>query len=233
VVSVVTTMDRKHGEGRGPRGTGNMMKSVRKLAALASLALIASAGLVPAAAAAPSRTDRHPHDQRTVHVAGDQLLVDVTGDVTQYAMEGALVGEWLLQPLAPLYKSATFYSDAGHETFTGCIDRDRDSKCGERDSRGTMNTTYLYWASFESDGVTLIQGQCLHPITGGTGAFRGARGQLNMYDRLVGDEVKTTYRGDIMLRAVPDEKGIGPVVTLPKAAATTLARAGSPQRMGC
>lgn len=209
------------------------MKSPRKLGILASLALIASAGLVPAAAAAPSQVGQPPRGQRTVHVSGDQFVVNVTGDVTEYAMEGDLVGEWLLQPLITLYKSTTFYSEAGQESFTGCIDRNRDGKCGKRDRRGTMNTTYIYWVSFKSDGVTLIKGQCVHPITGGTGAFRGARGVVNMYDRLVGDEVKTTYRGDVVLRAVPDEAGIGPVVTLPKATAKTRAPIGSSQRMGC
>ena len=54
-----------------------------------------------------------------------------------------------------------------------------------------------------------------------------------MYDRLVGDEVNSTYRGDIVLRVVPDEKALGPVVTLPKTTAKTLAQSVSSQRMGC
>lgn len=51
----------------------------------------------------------------------------------------------------------------------------------------------------------LIKGQCVHPITGGSGACRGARGLLNMVDTPVGEEVKTTYEGDIVLNAVPSE----------------------------
>ena len=96
-----------------------------------------------------------------------------------------------------------------------------------------MNLTFLYWASFESDGTTLIKGQCVHPITGGTGAFEGARGLLNMYDRLVGGEVRTTYRGDIVLNAVPDEDGVPPVVTAAETAAKTMAQGGTSQRKGC
>jgi hypothetical protein len=212
-----------------------MKLSARKSAILVGLALmIASAGLVPAAVAAPSEADHHPHSQRTVHVSGDQLLVSFTPEFSEYAMEGDLVGEWLYEPVAPpLYASQTFYSEAGQETFTGCIDRNGDGKCTRRDRRGTMNLTFLYWASFESDGTTLIKGQCVHPITGGTGAFRGARGVLNMYDRLVGGEVKTTYRGDIALRAVPDEDDVPPVVTAPESAAKTMAQSGSALRRGC
>ena len=207
--------------------------SARRRAALAvTLAACVATALAPVSVAAGPGEAHHP---RSVHVRGDQILVKTTDTVTEYAMEGDLVGEWLLKPVGPpLYKSKTFYSDAGIESFTGCIDRNRNGKCGKRDRRGTMNTTYIYWASFESDGTTLIKGQCTHPITGGTGAFKGARGVLNMYDRLVGDEVKTTYRGNIVLNAVPEEGGVPPVVTAPKTTAKTLAQSsGGSLRQGC
>jgi hypothetical protein len=62
-----------------------------------------------------------------------------------------------------------------------------------------MRFAYLYWASFDSDG-NLLRGQCVHPVTGGDGSFTGARGVLRMVDRPVGGgEVRTTYRGRVVL----------------------------------
>jgi hypothetical protein len=75
-----------------------------------------------------------------------------------------------------------------------------------RDHRGELRLAFLYWASYDLDGK-LIKGQCVHPVTGGNGAFRGARGVLNMVDTPRGAEVETTYRGDIVLKAVPSEAG--------------------------
>jgi hypothetical protein len=211
-----------------------MRLSARRSTILVSLALmIASAGLIPAAVAAPNAAEHHSHGPRTVHVRGDQILVEYTAERSTYLMEGDLVGDWIYDPVGPpLYASKTFYSEAGQETFTGCIDGNRNGKCGKHDRRGTMNLTFLYWASYRSDG-TLIKGQCVHPITGGTRAFKGARGVLNMYDRLVGDEVKTRYRGDIVLHAVPGEDEMPPVVTVAETAVKGMARSNSSLRKGC
>jgi hypothetical protein len=89
--------------------------------------------------------------------------------------------------------------------LNGCIDRrPRDGECTRRDHRGELHLAFLHWASFDLDG-NLIKGQCVHPITGGKGAFAGARGVLRMVDRPVGDRVRTTYRGHIRLNAVSTE----------------------------
>ena len=209
-----------------------MTSSAQKSAVLTGLALmIASAGLIPAAVAAADEAERRPP---TVHVTGKQKLVEYTPELSTYVMEGDLVGDWVYDPVGPpLYKSQTFYAEAGQETFTGCIDRNRDGACGRRDRRGTMNLTFLYWASFEADGTTLIAGQCVHPITGGTGAFKGARGVLHMRDRLVNGEVRTTYRGDIQLNAVPDEAEVPPVTTAAQTSAKAVTQSGSSQVQGC
>jgi hypothetical protein len=101
----------------------------------------------------------------------------------------------------PLPRHSRIDAEVGRK---GCIDRDRNGRCGSRDYRGELRLAFIYWASFDTDG-NLIKGQCVHPIPGGRGAFVGARGKLNMVDRPVGDRVKTTYRGEIILNAVLSE----------------------------
>jgi len=142
-------------------------------------------------------------ERHAVRVAGRQIPVDL--DNGMYKMRGSLVGDWKYIPKEVLHNAPTLYAEAGVEVFNGCIDRrPRDGKCTRRDYRGELHLAFLYWASFDLSG-DLIRGQCVHPITGGRGAFAGARGLLNMVDRPVGDKVKTTYRGRIVLNAVPAE----------------------------
>ena len=42
----------------------------------------------------------------------------------------------------------------------------------------------------------------MHPITGGNGGFANARGLLTMHDSPVGNQVRTTYQGTVVLHAV-------------------------------
>ena len=141
---------------------------------------------------------------KTVHVRGQQVPVDAANG--KYVMRGDLVGDWLYVPRTPpLHSTDTLYVEAGTEVLQG-LHRPRTTTAGaERaTSRGELRLAFLYWAYYDLDG-NLIKGQCTHPITGGTEAFVGARGLLDMVDRPVGDEVKTTYRGEIILNAVPSE----------------------------
>lgn len=180
------------------------MMALRRVAVLCGLALsITCLMIAPAAVASPSDGTARLSASRTVHVRGEQIPVDIT--TGRYVMRGDLVGDWLYVPRTPpLHTSDTLYVEAGTEVFRGCIDRNGNGKCGRRDYRGELNLTFLYWASFDLKG-NLIKGQCVHPVTGGSGAFRGARGLLNMVDIPVGKEVKTTYQGEIVLNAVPSE----------------------------
>jgi len=208
-----------------------MKTTARRSAVLGGLALtMAWAGIAPAAVANPTNGPTRSDKPHTVRVAGQQIPVDVAKGL--WEMRGALVGEWHAVPTTVLHSDPnrpTLYSDAGVEVFTGCIDRrPRDGKCTARDHRGELHATFLTWASFKSDGTTLIKGQCVHPITGGKGAFAGARGLINMVDRPVDDQIKTTYSGYIVLNAVPTE-GDAPTpaaVTKTTAAQSTLATSG-------
>jgi hypothetical protein len=184
-----------------------MKTTARKTAVFAGLALtIGCAGIASAAVANPADVAARSGESQTVRVSGRQIPVDVDNGL--YKMRGALVGDWHYIPTEVLHNDPdrpTLYVEAGVEVFNGCIDRrPRDGKCTGRDYRGELHLAFLYWASYDLNG-NLIKGQCVHPITGGKGAFAGARGLLNMVDRPVGDMVKTTYRGEILLNAVPTE----------------------------
>ncbi len=59
----------------------------------------------------------------------------------------------------------------------------------------------MYWASFDPATGALLHGNCVHPITGGSGSFRKAAGVLFMEDTPTGDSVVTTYKGTIEYKA--------------------------------
>jgi len=201
---------------------------------LVGLALtIACAGIAPAALANPASETARSSSPQTVPVAGRQIPVDAGNGL--YKMRGSLIGDWRYIPTKVLHDEATLYAEAGVEVFNGCIDsHPRDGKCTKRDVRGELHLAFLYWASFDASG-DLIQGQCVHPITGGRGGFAGARGLLNMVDRPVGDQVKTTYVGNIQLNAVPSEGNADTPSSASTAAATVAAQSTSTtsKRMGC
>jgi hypothetical protein len=175
---------------------------------LTSLALcLACTGAAPAmglpAPVGTDGTDHSPsHHARTVHVRGQQVPVDA--DTFRYKMRGDLVGAWTMVPGPALHEMPTLYVESGTEYFLGCVDLDRNGRCGRHEPRGRLTSTYLYWASFDAKGA-LLRGQCVHPVTGGTKDFRGARGVIKMFDRPVGKDVRTTYRGHLVLHAVPSE----------------------------
>jgi hypothetical protein len=189
-----------------------MRRTVAKTATLVGLAVgIACTGLTPAAVATPdpgSANHGGPREPRTVYVGGMQITDDAAKGL--YTMEGDLVGKWTLFRTNILHDVPTLYAESGVETFVGCLDRNFNKKCGRHEPRGTMTSAYIYWASFDAN-KRLVAGQCTHPITGGTGSFRGARGLIHMYDWMEGDEVRTRYEGKIELNAVPGE----PAATLP------------------
>jgi hypothetical protein len=190
---------------RTPSGRTVILAGIALAAACVSNApeTVAKSVDVPATVATSTGGAATSADRRTVPVAGRQIPVDADNGL--YKMRGSLVGDWRYIPKEVLHDVPTLYAEAGVEIFNGCIDRrPRDGKCTARDYRGELHLAFLYWASYDLDR-NLIKGQCVHPITGGKGAFAGARGRLDMVDRPVGDEVQTTYRGRIVLNAVPTE----------------------------
>jgi hypothetical protein len=154
--------------------------------------------------------------------------VPVNPDNGRYELRGDLVGKWLVVSGKILHNSSTLFIVSGKERFKGCLDRDRDTRCEGGEPSGAMRFAYLYWASFDSEG-TLIRGKCVHPVTGGNGAFAGTRGVLRMYDRPVaGGEVRTTYRGRLVLPG--REMKTSPAPQTLDASAARLLR---PRRLAC
>jgi hypothetical protein len=208
------------------RGRAPMRKNVERAVVLAGvLALLAgtSSALASAGRAAGSAERKAAV---VAQVRGTQVPVNPANG--RYEMRGDLVGEWLVVSGKILHDSSTLLVVSGKERFKGCLDRDGDARCEGGEPSGAMRFAYLYWASFDSGG-NLIRGKCVHPVTRGSGAFTGARGVLRMYDRPVaGGEVRTTYRGRLVLPG--RGRKTSPAPPTPDASAT---RPLAPRRPAC
>jgi hypothetical protein len=133
---------------------------------------------------------------------------------------GSLLGMWQTTSFQTIAEGLTQtgdyqYAGAGTEVFTGCHDRNANKKC-EAAEKGTLRFTFAYWGTYNAATGALVKGQCQHPIIGGTGAFKGARGVVYMKDTPGTAGVVTVYSGSLAYGG---------------AAARSLSSAGS--RKGC
>jgi hypothetical protein len=131
---------------------------------------------------------------KSIPVSGTQTVVDE--DAGTYRMHGDLVGGWKITSFKEIATSP-LYQGKGSERFRGCLDRGHDGGCAG-DPRGTLRLRFRYWALF-GPGDALRAGACWHPIVGGTGAFAGARGSLQMLDAPTETGVETNYVGRIRM----------------------------------
>ena len=96
--------------------------------------------------------------------------------------------------------------EKGLERFEGCLDLNHNRHC-DGNRKGKFRADYIYWATFNPHTGRLIKGECIHPITGGQGVFAGLRGLINVNDKPVGKNgVVSTYKGELVLNAVPGER---------------------------
>ena len=128
-------------------------------------------------------------------VSGTQTVIDE--DAGTFRMHGDLVGVWTFTSFKEL-ATTPVYRAKGAEKFRGCLDRGHDGGCAG-DPTGTLRMKFRYWAMF-GPGDALLAGACWHPIVGGTGAFRRARGAFEMIDVPTANGVETHYVGDIRMR---------------------------------
>ena len=150
--------------------------------------IVAAAAALALAAPAGAKTTTYP-------VSGKQTVVDEQAGT--FKMSGGLVGDWAITSFTEIAKTP-LYKAKGTEHFSGCLDRGRDGSCAN-DPSGTLDFGFRYWAQF--DGDALVWGACWHPVTGGTGAFKGASGVLMMADTPTGGGGFTTaYIGSITLK---------------------------------
>jgi hypothetical protein len=170
------------------------MGMTKKLSWVAAIAAAAVASLALAAATAGATTT-----PTSVAVAGTQTVVDEAAGTA--AMHGSLVGTWQTTKFVPRYQSASEFAATGKELFTGCLDTNQNGACDAREPAGSLKFTFMYWASFDPSSGALLHGSCVHPVTGGSGSFRGAHGILHMEDTPTGADVVTTYKGTIDYQA--------------------------------
>jgi hypothetical protein len=140
-------------------------------------------------------------DPTTLHVEGTQTPVSEN----LYESHGGLLGDFWILTFVPLHESDSLVIGTGTERFVGCVDVDLDTTCEADEPSGELRFDYVQWATFDPSTGTLIEGACVHPITGGRDGFQGARGLVEMHDVVVDGEVRTTYEGTVVLNAVPGE----------------------------
>jgi hypothetical protein len=151
-------------------------------------ALVAAVAALTLASAASAKTT-------TVPVSGAQTVLDE--DAGTFKMTGSLIGDWQITSFKEIATSP-IYRAKGTEAFSGCLDLRGDGSCAG-DPSGKLRFTFRYWAQF-GENDALIWGSCVHPITGGTGAFAGATGVLAMVDTPTPQGVTTAYIGHVTLR---------------------------------
>jgi hypothetical protein len=120
--------------------------------------------------------------------------------------DGSLIGTWQTTSFKTIAEGLTQtagvsgapyeYAAAGTELFTGCHDRNANKRC-EAAEKGTLKFTFTYWGTFDPESGALIKAQCQHPVVGGTGAFKQARGVVYMNDRPTASGVVTVYSGTL------------------------------------
>lgn len=130
-----------------------------------------------------------------VKVKGTQTVVNEKKGI--YDMHGSLVGRWTVTAFTPRYQGSSEFAGTGSERFQGCHDTDANGTCDAGEPSGTMRFTFMYWTTFDPKTGKLLKGQCVHPVTGGTGAFAKAKGLIIMHDRPTANGTRTTYTGTL------------------------------------
>jgi hypothetical protein len=111
-----------------------------------------------------------------------------------YAMTGALEGCWWIDTFETTSDPVkSHYVATGTEHFTGWLGS----------AFGTFSTTYRFTAKTDGPWPTSaeIHGRCHHPITGGTGDFAGASGEISFHDVVDVSPPFYPYWGNVRLAA--------------------------------
>jgi hypothetical protein len=199
---------------RGPQG--KVRAAAIRRATLAGLVVIlvsAGPGAAMAAPRGPVPSKGGPLGPTMVQVSGRQFPIDA--EQGRYSMLGDLSGRWTVRSARGLAgysipEAPWTLVQTGQEQFVGCLDRNYSQRCDPGEPWGSLGFDYLLWMQYDPDSGWMIKGPCLHPITGGSGDFAGARGVLIMRDGPVGrgEEINSTYRGEIVLNAIPNERAV-------------------------
>jgi len=196
------------------------MSLVRRTAVVAALAIACTTvgvGLIPSAEGAGGAARSYRVQGIQIPVADSPGLYRMQPD----AGHAGLVGGWATTVTA-YHVSSPWYFETGTEKFNGCLDRSGDHSC-RNDPAGSISFKYAAWIKFDPITKAELAGGCVHPVTGGTGAFKGVGGLLTMRDTPRADgSILTTYRGTLTLSA---RAGAGPQLdsTLPESSSAPAA----------
>src|SRR5262245_44257424 len=165
------------------------------LAIVAGLVLVASASAGPGTTQLGGSMTSLPDEvigsvyYFHAHVAADAGSPGLDGDWYQPVFDLATG-----TPLLVCHEQPSTVQCDGTERFDGFFDRNGNGVKDAGEESGTLEFTYDYSASASGNG------RCHHPLTGATGGFAGATGQLTMKDRVGAcGEVVTTYKGHLSL----------------------------------
>ena len=159
-------------------------------------------------------------------VRGTQTIVDEQKG--RYAMHGSLVGAWNTTAFTLNYAGADGQVvGSGKETFAGCHDTDRNGSCDAGEPKGTLRFSFIYWGTYKPGTKTLVKGQCVHPVVGGTGAFSKAKGVIHMTDRPSKGGVVTTYTGTLDVPGLPASSTSAPSERTPQSVSSVAGVCGS------
>jgi hypothetical protein len=159
--------------------------------------LVVTALVALLAAAAPASAG----GTGAIIVRGTQLAAG-TCESGGYAMTGALEGCWWIDTFVPKgAEDKAHFRATGEEHFEGCL----GSICG------TFTTTYSFTAKTDGPWVSSaeIHGRCHHPITGGTGAFAGASGEISFHDVVDVSPPFYPYWGNVRLDGASGQATLG------------------------
>jgi hypothetical protein len=159
----------------------------KTLSCLVGITILAAAAVASGAAAGPGT--------KPYVVRGAFITVDEAQGKAR--VEGGLIGDWQTTSFGPIFEGNSQFGANGTELFTGCHDRNADKKCQPLE-KGTLKLSFTYWGTYDPATGALVKGQCVHPVVGGTGAFKGARGVVFMKDTPTAAGVRTDYSGTLL-----------------------------------
>jgi hypothetical protein len=166
-------------------------RAVRTGATASALAVVLAGAVAGPAWAVPG-------EARKVHVEGQLIPVEQSGDV--YRVTGGLVGTYNLRSERVSY--AWTYWDTqirdinGTASMTGCVDQNQNQSCDPAEPSGDLKFTFNRVASFDTGTGRLLDGVSTHQLSGG-GRFSGGVLTTRAIPVHNGDGVVMTYEGDL------------------------------------
>ena len=100
---------------------------------------------------------------------------------------------------------------SGKEMFVGCRDTDRNGTLRRRRAEGDASVQLRLLGAVQAGHQDARQGQCVHPVIGGTGTFAKAKGVIHMTDRPSAGGVLTTYTGTLDVPGIAASSARGAV----------------------